>query len=75
MFRTQNLCPGSKIVFDLRQNIFCFRAGKVLSATHVSRTKFPSLASIDQVSLQVLDALDIAVILPAVYPLPYIMQM
>ena len=60
MFRAQNLCPGSKIVFDSRQKqIFNFRAAKFVSATHVYRaaklgnicirnnvsaTMFPSLA-------------------------------
>ena len=59
MFRTQNLCPGGKNVFDSMANIFCFRAAKFVSATHVSRaaklgnicirnnvsaTMFPSLA-------------------------------
>ena len=60
MFRKQNLCPGSKNVFDLRQKTFsCFRAAKFVSATYVSRaaklgniclrnsvsaTMFPSLA-------------------------------
>ena len=60
MFRTQNLCPGSKNVFDSRQkHFFVFRAAKFVSATYVSRaaklgnicisnnvsaTMFPSLA-------------------------------
>ena len=59
MFRTQNLYPGSKNVFDSRQKHFCFRAAKFVSATHVFRaaklgnicirnnvsaTMFPSLA-------------------------------
>ena len=59
MLRTQNLCSGNKNVFDFRQNIFCFRAAKFVSATYVSRaaklgnicvsnnvsaTMFPSLA-------------------------------
>ena len=37
--RTQNLCPESKNVFDLRQKhlFFCFRTAKSVSATHVSR--------------------------------------
>ena len=37
MFRTQNLSPGGKNVFDSMANIFCFRAAKFVSATHVSR--------------------------------------
>ena len=37
MFRTQNLCPRGKNVFDSMANIFCFRAAKFVSATHVSR--------------------------------------
>ena len=37
MLRTQNLCPGSKIIFDSRQKNFCFRAAKFVSVTHVSR--------------------------------------
>ena len=60
MFRTQNLCPGSKNVFDsMAKTFFVFRAAKFVSATHVSRaaklgnicirnkvsaTVFPSLA-------------------------------
>jgi len=59
MLRTQNLCPGSRNVFDLRQKHFCFRAAKFVSATYVSlaailqniclrdnvsATMFPSLA-------------------------------
>ena len=60
MFRTQNLCPGSKNVFDSRQkHFFVFRATKFVSATRVYRaaklgnicirknvfaTMFPSLA-------------------------------
>ena len=36
MFRTQNLCPGSKNVFDSSQKLFCFRAAKFVSPTHVS---------------------------------------
>ena len=38
-FGPQNLCPGSKNVFDSRQkHFFVFRAVKFVSATHVSRT-------------------------------------
>ena len=37
MFRTQNLCPGGKNVFDFMQSHFCFRAAKFVFATHVSR--------------------------------------
>ena len=38
MFRTQNLCPGSKNVFLLpAKTFFVFRAAKFVSATHVSR--------------------------------------
>ena len=60
MFRTQNLCPGSKNVFDsMAKPFFVFRAAKFVSATYVSRaaklgnicirnnvsaTMFPSLA-------------------------------
>ncbi len=36
MFRKQNLCPGSKNVFDLRQKHFCFREAKFVSETYVS---------------------------------------
>jgi len=39
MFPTQNLCPGSKNVFDSRQKtFFVFRVAKFVSATHVYRT-------------------------------------
>ena len=38
MFRTQNLCPGSKSAFDsVGKTFFCFRAAKFVFATHVSR--------------------------------------
>ena len=29
MFRTQNLCPGSKNVFDIRQKLFFFTNRKI----------------------------------------------
>ena len=59
MFRTQNLCPGSKNVFVSRQNIFCFpsskicfrntcfraaKLGNICIRNNVSATMFPSLA-------------------------------
>ena len=54
MLRTQNLCPGNKKVFDLRQKHFCFRAAKRISraakqgniclGNNVSARMFPSLA-------------------------------
>ena len=55
MFRTQNLCPGSKNVFDSRQKHFLFSEQQNLFPQHVftarlnwetfaSATMFPSLA-------------------------------
>ena len=55
MFRTQNLCPGSKNVFDSRQKHFLFSEQQNLFPQHMfparlnwetfaSATKFPSLA-------------------------------
>ena len=37
MFRTQNLCSGSKNVFTPDKTFFVFRAAKFVSATHVYR--------------------------------------
>ena len=51
MFRTQNLCPGGKNVFDSMANIFCFRAAKFVFATHVSRAaKFGNICIRNNVS-------------------------
>ena len=55
MFRTQNLCPGSKIVFDSRQKHFLFSEQQNLFPQHMFTarlnwetfafaTMFPSLA-------------------------------
>ena len=55
MFRTQNLCPGSKNVFDSRQKHFLFSEQQNLFPQHMfparlnwetfaSATMFPSLA-------------------------------
>ena len=60
MFRTQNLCPGSKNVFDSRQKHFLFseqqnlfpqnmfpraaKLGNICIRNNVSATMFPSLA-------------------------------
>ena len=35
MFRMQNLCPGTKMFLTSGKSIFCFRAAKFVSATHV----------------------------------------
>ena len=47
MFRTQNLCPGSKRIFCFPSSKICFRStfpARQNWATFASATMFPSLA-------------------------------
>ena len=45
MLRKQNLCPGDKNVFDLKQKHFCFREAKFVSVTYVTYCYWETFAS------------------------------